>query len=868
MTTKIFEVNPDLTKIKKNKKFDWYLSPIFCVAWFLLFYVAAIPSFYSYPETILIRDESHHPDEFVGERAQIQLLELSSIGVKLTGTVENELYAVNFLLKEIEKIKNASRQDLYDIEVDVQYSSGQFMLWGMATSYHNVTNVIVKISPKNSKSDSYLLINSHFDSEVGSPAAADAGVMIVVMLETLRVISISERELKNPVVFLLNGAEESNLLAAHGFITQHKWAPNCKALINLDSTGGGGREVLFQTGPNHPWLVKYYQKAAKHPYATTIAEELFQNNFIPSDTDFRIFRDYKGVPGLDMAHAYNGYIYHTKYDNFQNVQRGTYQSTGDNVLALTWALANAKELSNPSDYAEGHAVYYDFLGWFLVSYTETTGIAINSVVCCFALIFIGLSIYFIAKKEVKESGKRKAVYLKFLYILGVQIITVLAVVGLTVLIAVIMDTLGLTQSWFSEIWLIFGLYFCPMFFAMTMVPALYMHWTKETNPFGINDTITGFMHAHCIILVTICIIMTSMSIRSSFFPMIAIFFYTSSVALNMLISRFTRKCYYLALHLVCQVMPFWFYTYLAFVFLNTFIPMQGRDGPENKPDILISIFVAIFTIHFSGFILPILHKFHKSKYFFSIFAVLTVIFIIIAASPVGFPYKKDEAPKRFYVLHTERVVRNYDGRVVKHDTGFYVQPVDARPNSLADTTLQYALPSSWIKDECAEEIFCGLPLYSSRWMDWKNSSQWIPADRPNLVIPTELKLTAKVFKANKKIRYDFSLKAADRVVIYVDPLDKVKVLNWSFDTTPLTENYKTPYFIYHVYSMDDTPLKFWLEIEHDAAYEEGPYLRLGIGAHFLYHTHIYTKEFQDFLKSFPEWTYTTNWVASYDSWQF
>jgi len=85
--------------------------------------------------------------------------------------------------------------------------------------------------------------------------------------------------------------------------------------------------------------MNYYQKHAPHPWSVTLAEELFQNNFIPSDTDFRIFRDFGNVPGLDMAHALNGYVYHTKYDNFKNLARGTYQSTGENVLALTWALA-------------------------------------------------------------------------------------------------------------------------------------------------------------------------------------------------------------------------------------------------------------------------------------------------------------------------------------------------------------------------------------------------------------------------------------------------------------------------------------------------------------------------------------------------
>lgn len=181
-----------------------------------------------------------------------------------------------------------------------------------------------------------------------------------------------------------------------------------------------------------------------------------------------------------MAHAYNGYIYHTKYDNFQNLQRGTFQTTGDNVLALTWSLANAEELTNPAAYAEGHVVYYDFLGWFLISYTEPTGVLINSIICSCALISIGLWVFLKGKVEKKKRGGSLTVYKKFVYILGVQVIAVFAAVGLTLLIATIMGALGLTQSWYSEEWLIFGLYFCPMFFALTMIPGIYIQWSKKT----------------------------------------------------------------------------------------------------------------------------------------------------------------------------------------------------------------------------------------------------------------------------------------------------------------------------------------------------------------------------------------------------
>lgn len=76
-----------------------------------------------------------------------------------------------------------------------------------------------------------------------------------------------------------------------------------------------------------------------------MAEELFQSNLIPSDTDFRIFRDYGKVPGLDLAYQQNGYVYHTKFDRSEIIPLGTLQRTGDNILNLAIALANAPELS-------------------------------------------------------------------------------------------------------------------------------------------------------------------------------------------------------------------------------------------------------------------------------------------------------------------------------------------------------------------------------------------------------------------------------------------------------------------------------------------------------------------------------------------
>lgn len=58
-----------------------------------------------------------------------------------------------------------------------------------------------------------------------------------------------------------------------------------------------GVPVLYLKGPENPWLVQAYVHAAKHPFASVVGQEVFQSGIIPSDTDFRIYRDFGNIPG-------------------------------------------------------------------------------------------------------------------------------------------------------------------------------------------------------------------------------------------------------------------------------------------------------------------------------------------------------------------------------------------------------------------------------------------------------------------------------------------------------------------------------------------------------------------------------------------
>ncbi|KAH8252253.1 hypothetical protein KR038_011283, partial [Drosophila bunnanda] len=872
-----------------RRRLPWYYAPTFLLLWLALFYAIVIPLYNKLPERVTISEESLRPGEFVAERAQSQLYVYDRIGPKVTGSYANEVTTVQFLLNETEKIRSQMRSDLYDLEVDVQSPTGGYVFIDMVNMYQGIHNVIVKLSSKSSQSKSYLLLNSHFDSKPSSPGSGDDGTMVVVMLEVLRQMAISETPFEHPLVFLFNGAEENPLQGSHGFITQHMWAANCKAFINLEVGGSGGRDLLFQSGPNNPWLMKYYRQHAKHPFATTMAEEIFQSGILPSDSDFRIFRDFGNIPGLDIAQVSNGYVYHTVFDTFEAVPGRSIQNSGNNVLAMVRAYANASELNEVTG-DDGHAVFFDFLGLFFVYYTETTGIVLNCLIGVISLVLVGCSLWRMSRQSEKVTLSQISIW--FLIILGLHVVGFLLCLGLPLLMAVLFDAGDRSMTYFTSNWLVFGLYICPAVIGLVLPLTLYYTLKpndKLSHPYHLQLS----LHAHLVVQALLALILTAMGLRSQYLCLISMIFYAGALLIN-LVSTLHDRGYYWALIVMClQVLPFCYFCYLFYMFLTIFFPVLGRNGYNTNPDLIIGLFCAICTFLALGFAAQFINMFRWPKLILLGLGVVTFIFCMIAVSEVGFPYRPKTNVMRASVLHTRRVFHEFDGSVSHSDSGYYFDYQDRRAfNPLQDTSLNLTGLQP-VKNDCDNYVMCGIPCFYYSWCRWRQWAGWLPRES-EVQIPGELTLQflgKTILESGTTARYSFQQSGPPHMNVFIQPVGDAVVEDWSFvrDMLDNPEEFQPPYQVFFSYGTDDTPLSFHIDMfvslkgmhrriqpmtyplsmlqRADGKFDE-PTLELASVGHYVSYEYPRDAEARKFVADFPDYVHVMEWPSIFKRYIF
>uniref|UniRef100_A0A182PMW9 FXNA-like protease n=1 Tax=Anopheles epiroticus TaxID=199890 RepID=A0A182PMW9_9DIPT len=814
-------------------------------------------SFFYLPPALTEADLSRHPFAFNGARAWNTLTRLDALGPKTTGSRANEVLAVEVLEREFSVI-NASHHPSQQVLYEKQIVSGQYginFFGSQITSvYRRVQNLIVKLVGAEDRHA--LMLNCHFDSVASSPGASDDCGSCAVMLEILRVLSRAPERTRHSIVFLFNGAEETPLQASHGFITEHRWAREVRAFLNLESAGSGGKELLFQSGPQHPWLIEAYSRAVRHPFGQAIGEEIFQSGLIPSDTDFRIFRDFGHVPGLDFAHIFNGYRYHTRYDSVQYLSPAVLQRTGDNILSVVRLLANGNQLADSDNRSEGSMVFFDFLGLFFISYTAVEGMVLNTVISIAGLVVGCWSVLSIVGWRHWRSMGREVLNGFVATMVGAG-----AAIGLNLVTAYAIDRTAVrSMSWYSSCWLVTVLSL-PLTVQARIV-GVVLFWSLIT----IGATAYGLRSAYIIaILLTLSLF--------------------STMLITLLKLQFFPNGYWLIIYLLVHSVSLLWTTQFYHIFTNIFIPITGRSGANDNPDLIIATVAAACTIFATSFFLPLVNLVRKPyRTIGTLLALFLVALAIATASPLGFPYTgpgtaPTDAPKvqRILVQHTVRQFFEPNStQTVRSVDGGYLFRLWDRHNerTVRDMLGKAGGKQALVPDElpeCKTEVFCGMPASAIRF-----SSLWSPqANLPNTPEMTQLELNGweehvHLNGSGSSIKLTLSLNGSFQSSLLVRPRRHVTLRGWNL--TPevparLVAGGHKAYFILITHGLAGDPVSLILNLETDENLA-APLVDISVTSNFWEYQEHFTEDFNRFVASFPSWAHVVPSVSVVNVYSF
>lgn len=833
----------------------------------VFFIQASLPSPMTLDDSVKIGDGSQR---FIAARAQDYLNAIIKMGPRPVGSYENEVYTRDYLQKEIQKIRNESNP-LQTITTADQVSSGAYYLdmkpVGYVSYHDNVQNIVVRLSPSGRKNASAVLINCHFDSVPGSPGASDDAFHCAVMLEILRVLSHSNQRLLHDIIFLFNGAEESVLQASHGFITQHDWAKNVKAFINLEGCGAGGKEILFQTGPKSPWLVQMYANNAPHPRGNVIGEELFQSGIIPSDTDFRIFRDFGNIPGFDFANIDNGFVYHTRFDNGHLVPPGSYQHTGDNILALAQALANSPDLDSVNSLGDS-MVFYDFFGVWLICYTKMFGTVLNTIVILMSLCSI---LCLLLRKRIDACLSVTELASLFGVALSAILVGWILAILYIYLLTMFLNWMNLTQSWYRSFFYQCSLYYCSTVLFCVLGPFLIFKQRSKLSPLQkaeMNSLSSQF------IWTIILLVGTIYGIRSSYLPLIFVFCPTLSNLILVLTKKYSAKTW-LVIQLVQSVIPMMIAIANTFMAMSSLVPITNRSGSSLNVELAIGILSAATCIMIIFNLVP-LSIFLRHVSVITVLASAHLIGIVALLAFQPFPFYEWQTGEsgvlqRVPLWHVGRTLHDHQGNPRLSDSGYWMMNMDRSSPHFLKSVVTELNSARTASDFCGIELFCALPLYSPRLSNFVNGSLWIPGPKP---------FEADIFNMSTKVvevepslsRVTFTISGPKQMSFMFSPVHGVNVKSWSLGAkliAPSTYKERPAYFIFYQRGLDGPAWEFHIDFEiknrpQDENLEKLATVALA-GSHI--HPDHFSKEFKNFIDKFPRWAFVSPRSSEIKIWE-
>lgn len=784
--------------------------------WLLILLIIACVYAFIYYEDSRMPDviSSGQYENFSEDRARQLLVAITALGPRPSGSEACEVKATSIIMNRLENVRSeVEARGVNRFEVDVQRPSGCFDLMFLSSftlCYSKITNIIARIGPKTPAKHA-ILLNSHFDTLADSPGATDDAVSCAIMMEILDILAHLTTPLENDIIFLFNGAEENFLQASHGFITQHPWRHTVRAFINLEGAGAGGREILFQAGPGNSWLLQTYLENAPHPHCSVLAQEIFQAGLVPSDTDFRVFRDYGLISGLDIAYFRNGWVYHTEFDQPKYIAKGCIQRAGDNILAVVKALIKSPYLEHPGAY-EGNKgwVFYDVIGLFTVFYSASLGSVLNyaAAVAVFALVAYRI------KRGIYSFGDLGHAFLDHLIAASCMFAVGSAIVAVVI-------KMGMVMCWYGFPELVFPLYIFPMLVAGCAVHNVIAHRSQKRSAEMVHFDSVLIIYAVLLVLAQFA------GIASAFFVLIHVSFPLLRDPLLYLlgklriISKVTAR-WLLAVQLACTVPVVVFGGYAVMLLFEFFIPVTGRLGKAVNPEYFVMPIAFLTALSFVLYTNNLMYVSRRMDYLLKCgFTLFVIFFVTLATTRLGWPYRFSlETPRlrRIIAADTKRTVYSFGNTEIKEDHGLFVQSFDFRGISdLPDHTFLSGNGPPNCNDTADE--YCRLPYYTAIVeLLPPEESRWIPLPYgPKIAFPMSLALTEKESISENEIRMSFVLKGGfDKLSLHLTPLDGYVIKKWSF-TNIVFKSFgkRRTYFVFMSYGSEPPEeRRFWLLLEN------------------------------------------------------
>ncbi len=240
--------------------------------------------------------------------------------------------------------------------------------WGGANADMASAVTLIALRPGHDPAAQAVAVMAHYDSVWASPGAADDGMGVASALEIAR--AIPQASQARDLVLLITDAEELGLVGAKAFFAPgtagDPLADRIGALVDLESRGGGGRAVMFETGPANGNMIKLLAASVANPAANSLAVKIYE--LLPNSTDFTPAKQ-RGVAGFNFAFMGRAELYHSPLSTPDAIDPGSLQHMGDEGLAITRALVTATALPAPAP----DAVFSDVLGWGIIAYPVWAG---------------------------------------------------------------------------------------------------------------------------------------------------------------------------------------------------------------------------------------------------------------------------------------------------------------------------------------------------------------------------------------------------------------------------------------------------------------------------------------------------------------